>query len=156
MLKKKNFDFQFQMVFLITFSEGNIVLILKRTIPLVLLFVMMMLTKLFCVIAVPFSVRGGSYWETDFRDKAKDKNLISKKCGKTQDKLTGFWKIATIIFYVKIQVFEKSKIWARKAHPWINIGIPKHPQYRILNIIWVNGSLLLNDFCPPPPQWAST
>ena len=37
-----------------------VVLRLKKTIPIILLYVMTMLTKFFCVLAVTFSVQGGS------------------------------------------------------------------------------------------------
>ena len=45
---------------------------LKRIIPMILMYVMMTLTKLFSVLAVPFSVRGGS-------KKIKAKKLKYKK-----------------------------------------------------------------------------
>ena len=57
MLKKKNCDFHFPKVFLITFSEGNG----RAEVEEKNSNDMMMLTKLFCVLAVTFSVRGGSY-----------------------------------------------------------------------------------------------
>ena len=58
--KKKKYEFQFQKVFLITLIEGNGRAEVGENIPMVLLFVMMMLTKLFWVLAVPFSIGGGS------------------------------------------------------------------------------------------------
>ena len=45
--KKKKYEFQFQKVFLITLIEGNGRAEVGENIPMVLLFVMMMLTKLF-------------------------------------------------------------------------------------------------------------
>ena len=46
MFKKKKYEFQFQKVFLITLIEGNGRAEVGENIPMVLLFVMMMLTKL--------------------------------------------------------------------------------------------------------------
>ena len=57
----KNCDFHFPKVFLITFSEGNGRAEVEEKNSNDTLYVMMMLTKLFCVLAVTFSVRGGSY-----------------------------------------------------------------------------------------------
>ena len=48
-------------MFLITFSEGNGRAEVEEKNSNDTLYVMMMLTKLFCVLAVTFSVRGGSY-----------------------------------------------------------------------------------------------
>ena len=50
----------------------------KRTIPMVL--VMRMLTKLFCVLAAPFSVRGGS----DLSQRKRFKDAADDKRQKTQ------------------------------------------------------------------------
>ena len=53
---EEDYDFHFPKVFLITFSEGNG----RAEVEEKNSNDMMMLTKLFCVLAVTFSVQGGS------------------------------------------------------------------------------------------------
>ena len=60
-----------------------VVLRLKKTIPIILLYVMTMLTKLFCVLAVTFSVQGGSKkLILKIHLTIKERNLLTKKCEK--------------------------------------------------------------------------
>ena len=84
---------------------------------MILLYVMTMLTKLFCVLAVPFSVRGGSkkmILQIHLTIKAKTlkykKPPHKKNVKKNTNKSTGSSKMAKIIFWVKIQIFERKKI----------------------------------------------
>ena len=74
---------------------------------------MTMLTKLFCVLAVPFSVRGGSKkMILQIHLTIKAKTLKYKKPPHKKNvkkKSTGSSKMAKIIFWVKIQIFERKK-----------------------------------------------